>query len=96
MWLNTTLVILSALRTGVPKAKPVTVESTMYEPAVSAPVSATVHSELEPDSNTPVETENTSTDQEAHSSGSNASNMETQSSKEPHRRPEKDPPGSSD
>ena len=54
--------IFSVVRTGVASEKAATVESTMYEPAVSAPRPSTTHSELEPDTNTTshVETETTS------------------------------------
>jgi hypothetical protein len=49
-------------RTGVPKGKATTVESTMYEPAVSAPGPSTARSDMEPDTSTTsrVETETTS------------------------------------
>ncbi|CAI8053026.1 hypothetical protein GBAR_LOCUS29003 [Geodia barretti] len=49
--------------TGVPKGKAATVESTMYEPAVSAPRPSTAHSDMEPITTSHVDIETTSSHQ---------------------------------
>jgi hypothetical protein len=49
--------------TGVPKGKAATVESTMYEPAVSAPRPSTTHSDMEPITTSHVVIETTSSHQ---------------------------------
>ena len=55
--------IFSVVRTGVPKGKAATVESTMYEPAVSAPGPSTTHSDMEPITTSHVVIETTSSHQ---------------------------------
>ena len=55
--------IFSVVRTGVASEKAATVESTMYEPAVSAPRPSTTHSDMEPITASHVDIETTSSHQ---------------------------------
>ena len=55
--------IFSVVRTGVASEKAATVESTMYEPAVSAPRPSTAHSHMEPITTSHVDIETTSSHQ---------------------------------